>query len=219
MLINICQEYAQEKYLTYSKKKTKTMMISSKQKHNVEGPNVYLDNAQVSRVTQQSYLGVCIRDDLSDVDSVDKVKRGLYARGNAIKRKFSNCNEEVKLELFRSHCSNFYCCSLWSLEDTETLLKSAKVCHNNILRYFIRTKRGDSISRLFMFKQLCNFDVIHRKAIVSLYTRSLLSKNGLISTLFESVYFLHSDFSETGLTCFMLFRYISLRDVCTIYVT
>ena len=116
---------------------------------------------------------------MRDIDCVFKVRKGLYARGNTIKRKFSNCSEDVKLALFRCYCSSFYCCALWSDEDSEAL-QIAKVCHNNIFRYFIKTKFKDSISRHFIIRNTPNFDVIRRKALVSFYRRMIFSQNELI---------------------------------------
>ena len=113
--------------------------------------------------------------DRSDDDSVDEVIRGLYARGNMIKRRFFMCSEDVKITLFRSYCSSFYCCALWS--DEKRLIHRVKVCHNNVFMLFIRTNFKDSISSHFIRRGLANFDIVRRKAVASLYRRLISSQN------------------------------------------
>ena len=125
--------------------------------------------------------------------TIDCAIRGLYARANMIKRKFYDCTEDVKLHLFRSYCSNFYCCALWSGNDPEPI-KAVKICHNNVLRMFIQTRFKDSISGHFMVRNLPNLDVLRRNAALSLYKRLTSSQNILVTTIVQSSFFIYSEF-------------------------
>ena len=50
-------------------------------------------------------------------DGVEMLRelRLLYMRSNKIARMFYFCTIDVKLELFRSCCTSFYCCYLWTV--------------------------------------------------------------------------------------------------------
>ena len=122
---------------------------------------------------------------------INKLIRGIYARGNMIRRKFNECTEEVKVQLFRSYCSSFYCCSVWDLYKQESI-RRIKVCHNNVLRFLIKARAGDSISHHFVSRNLPNFDVLRRKLVYSMFKRVQDSNNILISTIVESDVFVYS---------------------------
>ena len=109
-----------------------------------------------------------------------------------IRRKFKSCSE-VKLKLFQSYCSSFYCCSLLSNSD-QKLIDRCNVCYNNGFRYFITTKFKDSISGHFVNSNLPNFDILLRKSVLSLYHRIISSQNILISTNVSSPFLVYSEF-------------------------
>ena len=52
-------------------------------------------------------------DKQDDVEMLRQL-RLLYMRSNKIIRMFYFCTIDVKLELFSSFCTSFYCCSLWT---------------------------------------------------------------------------------------------------------
>ena len=165
-LIDISFQFSKNSHLVYNIKKTKTMCITSERRKDVTCPLFLLDDTPLTHVHSQSYLGYFINSESCDDDSVDDVIRSVYIRGNMIKRKFKSCTENVKLKLFQTYCSSFYCCALWSNDE---LVERAKICHNNVLRFFIRSKFMDSISGHFVIRNLPNFDIIRRKAIASLF--------------------------------------------------
>ena len=49
----------------------------------------------------------------SDEDMLRQM-RNLYIRSNKLLRTFHYCSTDVKLELFKSYCTSFYCCYLWT---------------------------------------------------------------------------------------------------------
>ena len=49
-----------------------------------------------------------------DYDDMLRQIRTLYIRYNKLLRTFHYCSIDVKLELFRSFCTSFYCCYLWT---------------------------------------------------------------------------------------------------------
>jgi hypothetical protein len=190
-LIDICYEFSCENELVFSAKKTKVMRISHNLPKNVECPHFYLNTNKLPLVSEYTYLGVILRNDCKDKSSMNKAKRSIYTKGNLIKSKFQHCDESVKLKLFNSYCGNIYGSALWDTYSEEEY-ESIKVSHNNVLRYFIKSARADSISQHFVTRNLKNLDVIVRKSMLSLYNRSLGSENSLIQTIVTSVFFTFS---------------------------
>ena len=49
-----------------------------------------------------------------DDEEMLRQMRTLYIRSNKLLRTFYYCSTDVKLELFKSYCTPFYCCYLWT---------------------------------------------------------------------------------------------------------
>ena len=50
-----------------------------------------------------------------DVEDMLRQMRNLYIRSNKLLQStFHYCSSDVKLELFKSYCTSFYCCYLWT---------------------------------------------------------------------------------------------------------
>ena len=114
-----------------------------------------------------------------------RMVRNLYAVGNMLLRKFSFCNEYVKISLFKPYCYNVYCCSLWSNYRVVSWRK-LKVCHNDILRRLFGVPRNHSASTLFVNNRIDNLDAIIRKNMYSLGNRIVNSENVLCRGLCRS---------------------------------
>ena len=91
--------------------KTKCMIIPSKKFSGTACPDFKMNDCILKVVQSEKYLGYYITTDCSDNESIISVIKGLYARGNMLKRNFSHCTETVKLKLFQAYCSSLYCCS------------------------------------------------------------------------------------------------------------
>ena len=191
LLIDICCNFTVENDLVFNQRKTKSMMVFPKSLKNNVCPAFYVNDTRIVFVEEEVYLGYVVRNDMCDDASINKLIRGIYARGNMIRRKFNECTEEVKVQLFRSYCSSFYCCSVWDLYKQESI-RRIKVCHNNVLRFLIKARRGDSISHHFVSRNLPDFDVLRRKLVYSMLKRVQDGNNILISTIVESDVFVYS---------------------------
>ena len=65
-----------------------------------------LSGVELTAVENFKYLGHIISSLMSDNNQdIARQMRMLYARANVIIRKFSKCSREVKLCLFRAHCT------------------------------------------------------------------------------------------------------------------
>ena len=145
-LIDVCCNFAVENDLVFNQRKTKSMMVFSKSFRINVCPDFYVNSTRIMHVEEETYLGYVIRNDMCDDASINKLIRGIYARGNMIRRKFKECTEDVKVQLFRSYCSSFYCCSVWDLYRQESI-RRIKVCHNNVLRFLFNVRPRDSMSQ------------------------------------------------------------------------
>ena len=134
------------------------------------------------------YLGVLISDDCKHDNAIDKERKLLYARGNKLIRLFSHCSKDVKIKLFRTYCTSFYCASLWSNFSSNSF-KRIKVAHNTIFKVLMKADGYSSASRLFVEYNVPNTDVITRKLSCSLYNRILHSDNNMVKVIVDSLYF------------------------------
>ena len=137
------------------------------------------------------YLGVNLCDNFTDDESMLNCIRGMYTRGNLIKTNFKYCDREVKLQLFRSYCSSFYCCALWG-NFNQVSYRQVKVCHNNIFRFVCNCYGRGSISSHLVNLNVPNLDVVRRKLTFSLLKRLTTSVNELLVTITNTTFCMNS---------------------------
>ena len=68
----------------------------------------------------------------------------LYIRSNKLLCNFYHCSIDVKLELFRSFCTSFYCCYLWTAYKKSTFNK-LRVAFNNAYRRVLAVCHDDLV--------------------------------------------------------------------------
>ena len=112
----------------------------------------------------------------------------IYGKGNTLIRKFKYSSPEVKTsKRFQSYCTNMVCAELWN-DYKVNILNQLKVTYNNVSRH-LSVKRPCSITQVFLENKVNSFKVIHRKSMLSLWTRITKSENVLIQTITKSMYF------------------------------
>lgn len=190
-LILKCEDFASSHELIFNQKKTKYMCFKPKSLQNIYVPRMFLNGVQIDQVDKENYLGVLITDDIMHDAAVDKERKLLYARGNKIIRYFKHCSNEVKVQLFKTFCTGFYCASLWC-NFSSCNLRRFKVAHNTMFKLLMRADRCASASGLFVSHSVPNVNVILRKLGFSLYKRIFSSDNVLIRCLVDSVFFYSS---------------------------
>ena len=104
---------------------------------------------------------------------------------NILTNKFCSCLDHVKCALFRSHCSAFYCGSLWT-NFTVAGLRELMVCNKDILRGLLRVLRWTNASSTFARPDLI-IKVLYRKFSFSLRTQIVNSQNPILDTIFFRV--------------------------------
>ena len=184
-LLDLCSSYASEHDIVYNTRKSVCMIIWPKKARFVFIPSFYLSGDKLCFITEFLYLGHLISDDLSDDQDVKRLIRSLYATGNMLVRKFSFCNELVKISLFKTYCYSLYGSALWCNYKAGTWRK-IKVCHNDIFRNLMGVPRFHSASSLFVNKNVYNLDMLTRKSIFSLKSRMENSANAICAAAIRS---------------------------------
>ena len=146
------------------------MSVLPKELKDIHVPNFYLHNSAILAVSSERYLGVFLNSKQSDDESIQKEMRSMYSRGNVLLKKFRNCSDDVKTQLFKSYCSSFYCSSLWTSYKLSSL-KALSVAYNNIFRHMFGFSRRESVSQCFAIKNISSFIVVRRKLMCSMYKK------------------------------------------------
>ena len=187
-LLVICENFSAERDIVYNVKKTNCMIFRPKNFKVSVSAQFVLNGQRLSFSTQVTYLGHIINTDLKDDLDIFRQVKKLNVIGNVIIRRFQNCSEAVKCQLFRSYCSSLYCSSLWTIHNKASYRK-LKVCHNDILRRLHGVPRWSSATTLFVSLNLDNIDVLIRKQSYSLRKRIAESENPCMVSLYNSMYF------------------------------
>ena len=182
LLINECVLFAKENDLVFNRKKTKFLCVKPTSMKTLYVPDFYLEEDRITVVDKETYLGFIVNEQFSDDDHIVKEMRNVYARGNMIIRYFSHCTDAVRIQLFKSFCSNLYCCPLWYKFKKSTLKKLHTAC-NKIFKSLMLVPRNFSASLLFVSCNVENFTVLRRKLIYGLILRIKASRNLLVRNL------------------------------------
>ena len=168
--------------MLYNTTKTECMVIPPKHSRVMYQTSAQLSECPLRFVDSFIYLGHVINKDMTDDADIRKQTRQLTVVGNSLIRKFNYCSQEVKMELFRSHCYSLYCNSLWSRYRAATMRK-LKVCHNDILKRLLGLPRWASSSLAFAGQGVKCLAEIRRHAVCSMRDRVERSSNSVISSV------------------------------------
>ena len=139
-------------------------------------------------VTTKKHLGFIINDHLSDDDDIERQMRCFYISSNMLMRQFSRCTYEVKCVLFKTYCYQLYGGPMWA-KYSSTVLRKLKVAFNNAARLLLGYEKRSSASSMFVSNRIDTFDALLRRQIYGFKTRILKSKNFIVQTVYEAVYF------------------------------
>ena len=128
-------EYADRNDVKFNTKKSKCMLFQPKGVQSTSVHSLFLYSKKLTFVNEHNYLGVILCSNESDDFSIEKQCKGVYARGNFILRHFRQCTDEVKILLFNSYCTSFYCSAVWYCFKTVSI-RHLKTAYNRIFRLF-----------------------------------------------------------------------------------
>ena len=184
-LLDICYQFANENYITFSTSKTEAMVMLPAGMRIPNPPQLTLGGSVINYCDKFKYLGHIITKDGTDDEDIARETRNLYIRGNMIVRKFGFLSVDVKCSLFKSYCYPLYTCSLWSKYRQATINK-LKVCYNNTMRKLLGVPPWHSARTMFVSHNVRSFPETVRCIAYSLMTRVVSSANYLIGSLIYS---------------------------------
>ena len=139
-LLSVCSQYGFDFNIKYNAKKSKVMIVRSREDRQSKFPDFYLSEAALSVCSEITYLGHIISNDLTDDKDIYRQRRKLYAQANMLSRKFSMCTVPVKVSLFRSFCTPLYTGHLWCRYRQESI-RRLTVAYNDCMRLLLRAPR------------------------------------------------------------------------------
>ena len=120
-----------------------------------------------------------------DDDDMLKQKRTLCIRPNKLLSTFYYYSIDAKLELFRSFCTSFYCCYLWTAYKKSTFAK-LRVAFNNAYRRVLNLPWRCSADVVYDHFRIQNFKAVIGKSTYGFIQRLQKSTNYLIMAIEQS---------------------------------
>ena len=77
----------------------------------------YIEGAPIKSVHSVTHLGHLITSSLADDDDIEKCCGSFIGQVNNVFCYFRKLNSFTRYRLFRSYCTSYYGCELWSLEN------------------------------------------------------------------------------------------------------
>ena len=136
-MLNLCYEFSLSNDIIFNPIKSQCMVFKPN-RFKLYCPAVYLNGNIIDYVEKTKYLGYMFTNDKQDDVEMLRQLRLLYMRSNKIIRMFYFCTIDVKLELFRSFCTSFYCSYLWTGYKKSTfnrlrvVISSKSMCHTSM---------------------------------------------------------------------------------------
>ena len=188
-LLKMCEDYAKIHDIKFNANKSVVVIRRAKLLKNVVVKPFTLCKESLNEVMDTKYLGHIITADGKDDKDIIRACRQLYAQGNSLTRKFNFCSEKVKIKLFITYCSQFYCAQLWKCGKSNKAYRKINVAYNNVFRNFLKLPRLEdgrpcSASTMFVTRKLRSFQEIIRNVVFKFRNRLDLSSNSLVKNTF-----------------------------------
>ena len=143
-----------------------------------------MDSQVLKYANNVKYLILTFSSD-QDVNDILRQLRMLYTKSNRLLRVFHHCSVDVKLALFRSYCTCFYCPFLWTHYKKSNYSK-VQVAFNNVYRRILKLPSRSSASTMYVVNNIDSLKVLARKRIFSFMERLNNSDNTIIKCINNS---------------------------------
>ena len=183
-MLDVCFDFSLRNDIMFNP--VKSVCVTFKQKNSkLSCPSVRLDSNTLEYISQTKYLGFMFNTNAQDDEDMLRRMRTLYIRSNKLLRTFHYCSTDVKLELFKSYCTSFYCCYLWTAYKKSTFDR-LRVAFNNTYRRVLGQPWRCSASAMYANFGINNFEATIRKSTFGFIQRLAKSTNSLIVTIEKS---------------------------------
>ena len=183
-MLDVCFDFSLRNDIMFNP--VKSVCVTFKPKNSkLSCPSVRLDSNTLAYISQTKYLGFMFNTNAQDDEDMLRQMRTLYIRSNKLLRTFHYCSTDVKLELFKSYCTSFYCCYLWTAYKKSTFDR-LRVAFNNAYRRVLGQPWRCSASAMYANFGINNFEATIRKSTFGFIQRLAKSTNSLIVTIEKS---------------------------------
>ena len=167
-LIDIRYDFSVQNDLSFYSSKSYCMVFKPKS-YKLSCPRLNMDNQLLKSTDDIKYLGFTFSSDQKDDKDLHVLQqlRLLYTKSNRLLRLFYHCSTDVKIALFRSYCTCFYCPFLWTHYKKLTHSK-LRVAFNNVYRRILKLPPRSSASTMHAINNIDRFEVLIRKRIFGL---------------------------------------------------
>ena len=149
-LIDICYDFSVQNDLSFNSSKSYCMVFKPKS-YKLSCPRLYMDNQLLKYTDDIKYLGFTFSSDQKDDKDLLRQLRLLYTKSNRLLRLFYHCSTDVKIALFGSYCTCFYCPFLWTHYKKSTHSK-LRVAFNSVYRRILKLPPRSSASTMYAIK-------------------------------------------------------------------
>ena len=183
-LIKICYDFSLQNNLTFNSSNSFCMVFKPRL-YKLSCPTFYMNNEKLDYTDSIKYLDFTFSSDKKDDNDMLRQMRILYTKSNRLLRLFHCCSTDVKLTLFRSYCTCFYCPFLWTHYKKSTHSK-LRVAFINVYRRILKLPPRSSASTMYAVNHIDSFEILVRKRVVGFTKRLKVSENSIISCINNS---------------------------------
>ena len=156
-LSNICYDFSVQCTVSLNSSKSFCMMFKSRL-YKLLCLTFYMNTEKLDYTDSIKYLGFTFSSGKKDDNDMLRQMRILYTKSNRLLRQFHCSSTDVKLTLFRSYCTCFYCPFLWTRYKKSTHSK-LRVAFNNVYRRILKLPSRSSASTLYAVNHIGSFEI------------------------------------------------------------
>ena len=199
LLLKVCHRFGISNDVKFNSSKSSIMICRSKSMLSIEFGDFLIGNDVIPYKPIVKYLGHYISDDMSDNRDIKRQYQYLYGRANMLVKKFKNCSDDIKVQLFRSYCTGMYTGQLW-WNYSKCVIRKLIVAYNRAFRLLMGYPRDCSASGMFANNRLPSAQAILRNLCYKFIKRLEESENNLIHNIRNSDIWFHSNIRKHWLS-------------------
>ena len=121
----------------------------------------FVDGSPLELVSTFKYLGFIVCNTLKDDNDISRAMSKFYAEFNCLFRKFSFCDKDVKIFLFKQYCLQLYGCEMW-FSCSVSSLKQFGIGYHKAIKKILNLSYQESNhyacqeAQLYTFKHMVN---------------------------------------------------------------
>ena len=143
----MCYDFSVPNDLSFNSSKSYCMVFKPKS-YKLTCPLLNMDSQVLKYADNVKYLD--FSSDRKDDNDILRQLRMLYTKSNRLLRLFHHCSVDIKVALFRSYCTCFYCPFLWTHYKKINYSK-LWVDFNNVYRRILKLPSRSSASTTYVW--------------------------------------------------------------------